>query len=488
MIAESKIVPVILAGGSGTRLWPISRDSLPKQFLALGEGEGTLYQETLRRVAPGPMFAAPIVVTNEEFRFFAQRQAREIGIDPTVLLEPVRRDSAPALLAATLLAQRLHGEEAIVLVLAADHVIGDAPAFHGACRKALGAAGLGHIVTFGITPTEPRTSYGYIRPGASLNGGSAARVEAFAEKPHAELARQYMDEGYLWNSGNFLFPAHVMLEEAELYEPDVVDAVRRSLAHAKADLGFCRLGPEFRSAPSVSIDYAVMERTSRAAVVEGSFPWSDVGSWNAMREIAVPDERGNVQRGPVRLVDAEDSYVHSEGPLVAAVGVKGLSIIATGDAILVMPSHRSEEVKHLVASLKADRRNEANEHPKCHRPWGSYETINLGSRFRVKKIVVDPGERLSLQKHHHRSEHWIVVRGTAEVTVGETVSTVHENQSTYIPLGSVHRLSNPGRIPLELIEVQVGSYLGEDDIVRLEDIYQRVETAPVPAATVLAAE
>lgn len=481
MIADTKIVPVILAGGSGTRLWPISRDSLPKQFLALTPDSGTLYQETLRRVAPGALFAAPIVVTNEEFRFFAQRQAREIGIEPTVLLEPVRRDSAPALLAATLLAQRLHGEEATILVLAADHVIGDTPAFHAACASALGAAGLGHIVTFGITPTEPRTSYGYIRPGAALKGG-AARVESFAEKPHAELARQYMEEGYLWNSGNFLFPAQVMLEEAELYEPDVVAAVRRALAHAKADLGFCRLGPEFRAAPSVSIDYAVMERTSRAAVVEGRFPWSDVGSWNAMREIAAPDADGNVQRGPVRLVDAQNSYIHSDGPLVAAVGVSGLSIVATGDAVLVMPSERSEEVKHLVASLKAERRNEANEHPKCHRPWGSYETINLGSRFRVKKIVVDPGERLSLQKHHHRSEHWIVVRGTAEVTVGEKVTTVHENQSTYIPLGSVHRLGNPGRIPLELIEVQVGSYLGEDDIVRLEDIYQRVDTAPVLAA------
>ena len=482
MIVDTKIVPVILAGGSGTRLWPISRDSLPKQFLALTPDSGTLYQETLRRVAPGALFASPIVVTNEEFRFFAQRQAREIGIEPTVLLEPVRRDSGPALLAATLLAQSLHGEDATVLVLAADHVIGDAPAFQAACRKALDAAGLGHIVTFGITPTEPRTSYGYIQPGAPVNGGAAARVDRFAEKPNAELARRYMEEGYLWNSGNFLYPARLMLEEAEQHEPDMVHAVRRALAHAKPDLGFCRLGPEFRSAPSMSIDYAVMERTSRAAVVEGRFPWSDVGSWNAMREITTPDADGNVQRGPVRAVGTQNSYIHSEGPLVAAVGVSGLSIVATGDAVLVMPSERSEEVKNLVASLKAERRNEANEHPKCHRPWGSYETINLGSRFRVKKIVVDPGERLSLQKHHHRSEHWIVVRGTAEVTVGDKVATVHENQSTYIPLGSVHRLSNPGRIPLELIEVQVGSYLGEDDIVRLEDIYQRVETPHVLAA------
>ena len=480
-MSDSKIVPVILAGGSGTRLWPISRDSLPKQFLPLSTSGGTLYQDTLQRVAQGEMFAAPIIVTNEEFRFFAQRQARDIGVEPTVVLEPVRRDSAPALLAATLLAQQMHGDEATLLVLAADHVIGDIPLFHEACRKAHGTAKLGHIVTFGITPTEPRTSYGYIRRGAVLNGGAAALVEAFAEKPNAETARDYVEAGYLWNSGNFLFPADVMLEEAESFEPEIVAAVRRAVEDATRDLGFCRLGAAFHGAPSLSIDYAVLERTGRAAVVEGSFPWSDVGSWNAVREISAPDEQGNVQRGPVRMVDATNSYIHSEGPLVAAIGVEGLSVVATGDAVLIMPSARSEEVKHLVASLKAERRNEATEHPKMHRPWGSYETINLGGRFRVKKIIVDPGERLSLQRHHHRSEHWIVVTGTAEVTVGEEVFTVHENESTYIPLGSVHRLTNPGRIPLELIEVQVGSYLGEDDIVRLDDVYNRVE-AVAPAA------
>lgn len=476
-MADSKIVPVILAGGSGTRLWPISRDSLPKQFLPLSTSGATLFQDTLQRVAQGDLFAAPIIVTHEEFRFFAQRQAREIGVEPTVMLEPVRRDSAPALLAATLLAQKMHGEETTLLVLAADHVIGDIDQFHEACRKALSTARFGHIVTFGITPTEPRTSYGYIRRGAALNGGAAALVEAFAEKPNAETARDYVEAGYLWNSGNFLFPAHVMMEEAESFEPEIVDAVRRAVSGSTSDLGFCRLGADFHAAPSLSIDYAVLERTSRAAVVEGRFPWSDVGSWNALREISVPDECGNVKRGPVRMVDATNSYIHSEGPLVAAVGVEGLSVVATGDAVLIMPSERSEEVKHLVASLKAERRNEASEHPKMHRPWGSYETINLGGRFRVKKIIVDPGERLSLQRHHHRSEHWIVVHGTAEVTVDEKVFMVQENESTYIPLGAVHRLTNPGRIPLELIEVQVGSYLGEDDIVRLDDVYNRVEAA-----------
>lgn len=480
-MADSKIVPVILAGGSGTRLWPVSRDSLPKQFLPLSTSGGTLYQDTLQRVAQGELFAAPIIVTNEEFRFFAQRQAREVGVEPTVMLEPVRRDSAPALLAATLLAQQMHGEGAMLLVLAADHVIGDVGLFHDACRKALAAAQLGHIVTFGITPTEPRTSYGYIRRGAALNGGSAAQVEAFAEKPNAQKAQDYVEAGYLWNSGNFLFPAHVMLEEAESFEPEIVEAVRGAVTNATSDLGFCRLGADFHAAPSLSIDYAVLERTSRAAVVEGSFPWSDVGSWNAIREISPSDENGNVQRGPVRVIDATNSYIHSEGPLVAAIGIEGLSVVATGDAVLIMPTERSEEVKHLVASLKAERRNEANEHPRMHRPWGSYETINLGGRFRVKKIIVDPGERLSLQRHHHRAEHWIVVHGTAEVTVNEKVFMVQENESTYIPLGAVHRLTNPGRIPLELIEVQVGSYLGEDDIVRLDDVYNRVE-ALAPAA------
>lgn len=474
MTADSKIIPVILAGGSGTRLWPISRDALPKQFLALTASGRTLYQDTLARVAPGEVFAAPIIVTNEDFRFFAQRQATELGIEPTVVLEPARRDSAAALIAATLLAQQMHGEDATLLVLAADHVIGDAGLFHDACRKALAAAALGHIVTFGIVPTGPRTSYGYIRRGALLNGGSAARVDAFVEKPDHALAESYVADGYLWNSGNFLFRADVMVAETETYQPTVVEAVRRAVAGAATDLGFCRLGAAaFKSAPSISIDYAVLEHTDRAAVVEGRFPWSDVGSWDAMREIGLPDERGNVVRGPVKLVDTDNSFVHSEGPLVAAIGVSGISVVATDDAVLVVPSDRAEEVKGLVASLKAERRNEAHEHPKCHRPWGSYETINLGPRFRVKKIVVDPGERLSLQKHHHRSEHWVVVQGTAEVTVGKEVFTVNENHSTYIPLGEVHRLRNPGRIPLELIEVQVGSYLGEDDIMRLEDVYNR---------------
>ncbi|KAB2693676.1 mannose-1-phosphate guanylyltransferase/mannose-6-phosphate isomerase [Ochrobactrum sp. Kaboul] len=473
MVDQPLIVPIILAGGSGTRLWPVSRVSLPKQFLPLSTSGSTLYQDTLKRVMPGATFTEPLIVTNEDFRFFAQRQAREIGIDATVLLEPVRRDSAPALLAATLLAQRIHDENIFILVLAADHVIGDENSFHEACQKALKAAALGHIVTFGITPAEARSSYGYIRPGAPVNGGSAARVDTFAEKPSLDVAQTYIEEGYLWNSGNFLFRADVMVEELEQFEPSICEAVRRSVANSTLDLGFHRLGEEFASAPAMSIDYAVMERTKRAAVVEGSFPWSDVGSWNALHEISDPDKDGNVHRGPVTVLDVNDSYIHSEGPLVAAIGIKGLSVIATGDAVLVMPSDRSQDVKKLVALMKAERRNEADEHPRCYRPWGSYETINLGSRFRVKKIVVDPGERLSLQKHHHRAEHWIVVQGTAEVTVGQDVFTIHENQSTYIPLGDVHRLTNPGRIPLELIEVQVGSYLGEDDIQRLEDVYNR---------------
>lgn len=473
MLSSSPVVPVVLAGGTGTRLWPVSRDSLPKQFQALAGGR-TLYQDTLARVSDRSLFAAPVVLTHEDFRFFAKRQAAEIGIDATVALEPARRDSGPALIAATLIAQQLNGEDCLVLALAADHVVLDPAAFVAACRVAARAASLGNIVTFGIKPTEPRTSYGYIKPGEPLGADGAHAVASFVEKPDIATAAHYLEQGYLWNSGNFLFPARLLIEEAERFEPEMVAAVRAAVETAADDIGFIRLNAQaFAEAPAKSIDYAVMERTRNAAVVAGSFRWSDIGSWDAVRDLTDGDDDGNISSGPVTMLDSRNSYVRSDGPLVAAVGLDGISVIATEDAVLVMPSDRAQDVKPLVTKLKAERHNAASEHVKAHRPWGTYQTICRGERFHVKKIVVAPGERLSLQKHHHRAEHWIVVKGTAEVTCDGKVSEVRENESTYLPLGCVHRLANPGKIPLELIEVQTGSYLGEDDIIRFEDVYNR---------------
>lgn len=471
-MSSAKIVPVILAGGTGTRLWPLSRNTLPKQFLTLTEGL-TLYQDTLSRVSDKSHFLSPIVVTNDDFRFFARRQAGEIGVEATVVLEPVRRDSAPALIAAAAMAQRMHGADVLVLALAADHVVLKPKAFLEAVEQAAQVAATGKIVTFGIVPDSPRTSYGYIRPGAPLPAGGNA-VSAFVEKPDRETASRYVSEGFLWNSGNFLFPAALMVAEAERFEPELTEAALNAVATATDDLGFIRLGREaFEAAPAKSIDFAVLEHTANAAVVGGDFGWSDIGSWDAVREIGTPDPEGNVIQGSVALLDSHNSYVRSDGPLVTGIGLEGMSVIATEDAVLVMPSDRSQDVKALVASLKAAKINAADEHLKVHRPWGTYQTICRGERFHVKKIVVEPGAKLSLQKHHHRAEHWVVVRGTAEVTVDDRTFTVRENESTYIPLGGVHRLANPGRIDLELIEVQTGSYLGEDDIVRIEDIYHR---------------
>ena len=470
---EHRIIPIVLAGGTGTRLWPVSRDSLPKQFQPLSSDK-TLYQETLLRVTEPNLFARPIVLTQQDFRFFARRQASEIGIETTVVLEPVRRDSAPALLAAALIAQRLHGDDCLVLAVAADHVMSEPEKFRATCRTAALAAAEGRIVTFGIEPKEPRTGYGYIRPGVPLAAEGAFAVRAFVEKPDEETARGYVAEGYFWNSGNFLFPAALLIAEARRFEPAMVEAVQAAVELATDDLGFIRLDVKaFREATAKSIDYAVMERTDKAAVVAGRFQWSDVGAWDALYELSPSDDDGNVTRGQVALLDSRNSFIHSEGPLVSAIGLDGYSVVATEDAVLVMPTERAQDVKGLVSNLKAQQHNAASEHIKAHRPWGTYQTICRGDRFHVKKIVVEPGARLSLQKHFHRAEHWIVVKGTAEVTIADRVFEVHENQSTYIPLSGVHRLANPGKIPLELIEVQTGSYLGEDDIVRLEDAYNR---------------
>jgi mannose-1-phosphate guanylyltransferase/mannose-6-phosphate isomerase len=471
-MSASRIIPLVLAGGAGTRLWPVSRDAMPKQFLPL-VGEKSTYQQALLRVSSPELFAPPIVMTSDAFRFFARRQAEELGIDATVVLEPVRRDSGPAIAAGAAYA-RSRDPDAIVLAIAADHVILDTDLFHDACRAGREAAAQGHIVTFGIRPTAPKTSYGYIRCGEPLGIAGVSAVAAFVEKPDAATAATYVAQNYLWNSGNFLFRADALLAELKRFEPAMAEAVEAAVAAAATDLGFVRLDEQaFGRAPQKSIDYAVMEKTERAAVVEGRFRWSDIGSWDAVFEVATLDGGGNAASGPVLAIDSKGCIVHAEGQLTAVLGVEDLIVVTTPDAVLVLPRARAQDVKSVVAELQRRGRAEAREHRRVHRPWGYYESVDGGDRFQVKRIVVMPGGKLSLQKHHHRAEHWVVVRGTAEVTVGEQVRVVHENESIYIPIGSVHRLANPGRIGLELIEVQTGSYLGEDDIIRLDDVYRR---------------
>jgi mannose-1-phosphate guanylyltransferase/mannose-6-phosphate isomerase len=466
----SPIIPILLAGGAGTRLWPVSRDALPKQFLPL-IGDKSTYQETLLRVRDA-MFAPPIVITGPNFHFFARRQAEEIGVDATIVIEPMRRDSGPAIAAATAVASR-RDPKAVVLALAADHIIPDVDAFRATCQAGLVAAEAGRIVTFGIKPTEPKTSYGYILPGEAIGDGVHA-VKSFVEKPDPDTAARYVREGYLWNSGNFLFRAAVLLSELKRLEPEMASAVDAAVANGSNDLGFLRLeAGAFARAPQKSIDYAIMERTDLAAVALGNFRWSDIGSWDALFDITPRDAAGNVLQGSVMTMDTKGCVVHSNDRLTAVVGVNDLVVVSTTDAVMVIPRARAQDVRELVSKLKTDKRPEATDHKRSHRPWGYYESIDTGDRFQVKRIVVTPGGVLSLQKHRHRAEHWVVVRGTAEVTIGEKVRAVHENESVYIPIGSVHRLANKGKIPLELIEVQTGSYFGEDDIERLDDVYKR---------------
>ena len=466
------IVPVLLAGGAGTRLWPVSRDALPKQFLPL-VGPLSTYQQTLQRVSDRSIFAAPIVMTGGQFHFFARHQAEECGSEAMVVIEPMRRDSAAAIAAAAVLA-RNQDRDAVVLALAADHVILDPKLFAKACRAGREAAEQGHIVTFGIKPTEPKTSYGYILRGSALAPKDTYKVGKFVEKPNALTAARYIADSYLWNSGNFLFRADVLLAELARFEPALVEAVESSVANATNDLGFLRLDPDsFAQAPQKSIDYALMEKTDRAAVVEGHFRWSDIGSWDAIFDVGARDGSGNAVQGQVVTTDATNCVIHSEDRLTTVVGVKDMVVVSTVDAVLVIPRHRAQQVRELVETLKAGKLSEATDHRRVYRPWGYYESVDAGERFQVKRIVVREGGMLSLQKHQHRSEHWVVVRGTAEVTIGDEIRTVQENESVYISAGSVHRLANRSKIPLELIEVQTGSYLGEDDIVRLDDIYKR---------------
>ena len=468
-----KIQPVIMCGGAGTRVWPESRETMPKQFIAL-IGPRSTFQDSVLRVV-GDAFAAPIVVTNYDYRFLVKEQLAQIGVDATVVTEPTRRDSGPAVaVAAALAAER--DPEAVVALFASDHVVTKQPEFLAACGEAAKAATEGFIVTLGIQPTEPATGYGYIKPGAALAGGSASRVEAFVEKPARDVAAGYVGAGYLWNSGNFFFRADTMIGELEAFAPDVMNAAREAIAKARHDLGFLALDAEaFAAAPKISIDYAVMERTRKAAVVPADIGWSDVGSWDAVWKLSDRDARGNSIYGEGLALDSDNTHVRSTGIFTAAVGLKDVIVVATTDAVLVLGREHGDKVKHLVDHLKKTGRREATEHKRMHRPWGYYQSVDQGERHQVKRIVVAPGQRLSLQKHFHRAEHWIVVRGTAEVTRGDEVKIVHENESIYLPIGVVHRLSNPGKINLELIEVQTGSYLGEDDIVRLEDVYKREE-------------
>ena len=469
----TQIVPVIMCGGAGTRLWPVSRESMPKQFVPL-VGPGSTFQQVLARVADPDLFVRPIVITNAEFRFVVAEQLRERGIAADIVLEPMRRDSGPAVaVSAVLAAQR--DREALVLVLAADHVVRKPDQFREACRRAAAAAAEGMIVTFGIEPTHPATRYGYIRPGKMLHGASVHAVEAFVEKPDAATAAGYVADRYLWNSGNFLFHAATMLGEIERFEPAMAEAAKAAVDGLTRDLDFLRLAAEpFAQAPKKSIDYAVMERTQLAAVVPADLGWSDVGSWNTVWDVLEHDQAGNATDGPVVMLDSHNSLVRSEEPmLTTVVGLDDVIVVSTADAVLVSARAKAEQVKTLVEHLKANNYRAAVEHRRIYRPWGYYQDVDVAPRYRVKRIVVKPGRKLSLQKHFHRSEHWVVVTGTAEVTLGSEVRSVHENELIYIPIGGVHRLANPGRIPLELIEVQVGSYLGEDDIVRLDDVYGR---------------
>ena len=461
--------PVLLSGGSGTRLWPLSREAYPKQFLPL-VGDDTMLQATWRRVAPLAS-AAPIVVANEEHRFLVAEQLRQIGAPvPAIVLEPVGRNTAPAIAAAALQALS-GGGDALLLVLPSDHVVRDAQAFRIAVLSASAAAEAGALVTFGIVPDAPETGFGYLHAEA---GEGLRKVSRFVEKPDAATAQSYLDAGgYYWNSGMFLFRASRYLEELRRFRADILEAVEAAFAAAQRDGDFIRLDKDaFSASPSDSIDYAVMEKTDQAMVLPVDIGWNDVGNWSALWDVADRDADGNAHHGDVIAVDTRNSYAYAQR-LVALVGVDDIVVVETDDAVLVAHKDRVQEVKQVVAQLKDAQRSQAVLHREVHRPWGSYDSVDVGARHQVKRIKVKPGAQLSLQSHQHRAEHWIVVSGIARVTRNNDVFELHENQSTYIPIGAKHRLENPGEKMLELVEVQSGDYLGEDDIVRYSDIYGR---------------
>lgn len=468
------IIPIILSGGSGTRLWPLSRASKPKQFLNFGRRH-SLFEETALRCQARALHPRPIVVASDAHRFLIAEDLSEIGIGADILLEPMARNSCAAVAAGCFQALA-RTPDAVVLVLAADHHIPDGGAFVDAVSRARATAEDGFLVTFGIEPDRPATGYGYIRRGETI--GACARVAAFVEKPTAAQAQDYIEAGYLWNSGNFMFRADVFLDELKALQPRIHEHVESAFACGRRDLDFLRLGEaDFAASPSISIDYAVMEKTDRAAVLPVGYAWSDVGSWDAVTQILEVGPDGNAVVGDAKFVDSRNNLVHSSGRLTTLIGVEDVVVVSTRDSILVTRKERAEEVKGLVQQLKGEGRIEADEDLQIFRPWGNYERLDIGAGYQVKRIVVKPGGTLSLQRHRHRAEHWVVVQGEAEVTVDGSTWTLEPNQSVDVPLGATHRLANRGAKPVVLIEVQTGNYLGEDDIVRLEDSYNRIDAS-----------
>ena len=468
------IIPIIMAGGSGTRLWPLSRSLYPKQFLSL-INENSLLQETLKRL-DGLNCLPPVIVSNNEHRFIVAEQLRQFGVDDfQIILEPVGRNTAPAVALAALKSLELHGDHHM-LVLAADHAIQDIEAFHAAVLAAEQESVDNKLVTFGIVPTKPETGYGYIKKGEQVKN-SVFKVNSFVEKPDLETAKNYLEQKcYLWNSGMFMFKASVYLDELKKFRPDILAACKESLSSASTDLDFIRLNSDvFAECPDESIDYAVMEKTQDCVVIPLDADWSDIGSWTSLWEISEKDEHENVSHGDVINYNSRNNYIYSEGSLISTVGVNNLIIVQTKDALLVAQQDNVQDIKKIVEILKKQKRSEHISHREVYRPLGRYDSVERGDRYQVKRITVKPGECLSTQMHHHRAEHWVVVAGTAKVTCGERTFFVTENESTFIPIGTVHTLENPGKIPLEVIEIQSGVYLGDDDIVRLSDKYGRVE-------------